>query len=262
LATTDTEGGATPTPGASAEAADGAPPRRKRRRGGRGRRRGGQGRPEGASGEPGLGAPAEGAAAQAAEGGAAPQARRPRRPREPRPQREPGPLPFPQLRAAADSILKSFGGRRALRDAFSVLGDRERADLAKLIAEDGDWRVRARKIAAGSLGAGRLGKALGAQQISMAEVEDLWPIVLSKEEAAARQARVRDARQRDERRARRQAERRSSGDRVSRDELAKAQDGRVGANVRIVIEGEKRGRKGKGEERPGTTDDLLSRLGY
>jgi hypothetical protein len=74
---------------------------------------------------------------------------------------------------------------------------------------------------------------------------------------------VRDARQRDERRARRQAERRTSGDRVSREELAKAQDGRVGAQVRIVIEGEKKGRKGgKGEARPATTEDLLSRLGY
>jgi hypothetical protein len=143
------------------------------------------------------------------------------------------------------------------------LGQKERADISKLVAEDGEWRVRARNIAAGSLGAGRLGKALAAQQISMAEVEDLWAIVLSKEEAAARQARVRTARERDERRARRQAERRTSGDRVSRDELAKAQDGRVGAQVRIVIEGEKKGRKGgKGEPRPATTDDLLSRLGY
>jgi hypothetical protein len=101
----------------------------------------------------------------------------------------------------------------------------------------------------------------------MAEPEDLWAIVLSKEEAAARQARVRDARQRDERRAKRQAERRTSGDRVSRDELAKAQDGRVGAQVRIVIEEprgkrDKKGDRDKGEPRPATTDDLLSRLGY
>jgi hypothetical protein len=163
-------------------------------------------------------------------------------------------------------VLQGYGGRRALRDAFSVLGEKERADLSRLVSEDGEWRVRARNIAAGSLGAGRLGKALAAQQISMAEVEDLWAIVLSKEDAA-RQARVRDARQRDERRAKRQAERRNSGDRVSRDDLAKAQDGRVGAQVRIVIEEPrgKRGKKGekdKGEPRPATTDDLLSRLGY
>jgi hypothetical protein len=102
----------------------------------------------------------------------------------------------------------------------------------------------------------------------MAVVEDLWCIVLSKEEAAARQARVRDARQRDERRQRRQAERSNSGDRVSRDELAKAQDGRVGASVRIVLDEprDRKGKKGKGEgkdePRPATTDDLLSRLGY
>ena len=172
-------------------------------------------------------------------------------PRAPRQPREKGPLPFAQLRAAADSVLKGFGGRRALRDAFSVLGDKERADISRLVADDGEWRVRARNIAAGSLGAGRLGKALAAQQISMAEIEDLWAIVLSKEEAAARQARVRDARQRDERRVKRQAERRNSGDRVSRDELAKAQDGRVGAQVRIVIEEprDKRGKKGATRDR-------------
>ena len=169
-------------------------------------------------------------------------------------------------------MTAAHGGRRALRDAFGVLGDKERADVARLVAEDGDWRVRSRNIAAGSLGAGRLGKAIAAQQISMAVVEDLWGIVLSKEEAAARQARVRDARQRDERRQRRQAERRNSGDRVSRDELAKAQDGRVGASVRIVLDEprDRKGKKGKGkgegegkgEPRPATTDDLLSRLGY
>ena len=243
---------------------------RRRRRGGRARS-GRQGRPEG--GEGGDAPPGDAPAAQGGDG--APQARaagaprtgRPRRPRAPRQPREKGPLPFPQLRAAADSVLKGFGGRRALRDAFSVLGEKERTDLSRLVAEDGEWRVRARNIAAGSLGAGRLGKALAAQQISMAEPEDLWAVVLSKEEAAARQARVRDARQRDERRAKRQAERRNSGDRVSRDELAKAQDGRVGAQVRIVIEEprgkrDKKGDKDKGEPRPATTDDLLSRLGY
>ena len=78
---------------------------------------------------------------------------------------------------------------------------------------------------------------------------------------------MRNARQRDERRAKRQAERRSSGDRVSRDELAKAQDGRVGASVRIVLDEPRdrkarKGKKGKDEPPPATTDDLLSRLGY
>src|SRR5919108_213666 len=55
---------------------------------------------------------------------------------------------------------------------------KERRDLSRLVADDGDWRVRARNIAAGSLGAGRVGKALAAQQISMARVEDLWPLTL------------------------------------------------------------------------------------
>ena len=231
---------------AAARAGRGRPPARAARRGARRRRQRAARAGRRAPGRP-AGAP-----------------RKPRRPRAPRQPREKGPLPFAQLRAAAEGVTAAHGGRRALRDAFTVLGDKERADVARLVAEDGDWRVRSRNIAAGSLGAGRLGKAIAAQQISMAGVEDLWGIVLSKEEAAARQARVRDARQRDERRQRRQAERRNSGDRVSRDELAKAQDGRVGASVRIVFDEprDRKGKKGKGEPRPATTDDLLSRLGY
>ncbi len=118
------------------------------------------------------------------------------------------------------------------------------------MAEDGDWRVRARNIAAGSLGAGRVGKALAAQQISMARVEDLWPLTLSREEAAERQSRVRSARQRDERRAKRDSEREQRSDRVSRADLEKAQDGRVGAQIRIVIGGQPRDRKRKGEDAP------------
>ncbi|HEX7299556.1 MAG TPA: hypothetical protein VF257_11150 [Solirubrobacteraceae bacterium] len=159
-----------------------------------------------------------------------------------------------------------FGPRQALRDAFSALGEKERRDLGRLVAEDGDWRIRARNIAAGSLGAGRVGKALAAQQISMARVEDLWPLTLSKEEAAERQSRIRNARRRDERRAQRDAEREQSSDRVSRADLEKAQDGRVGAQIRIVVGGSGRDRRrradeaAKDESKRGS--DLLDRLGY
>ncbi|HEY7621294.1 MAG TPA: hypothetical protein VH834_16060 [Solirubrobacteraceae bacterium] len=210
-----------------------------------------------------------------------PRRDRPRRDRGPRPprrdrsgprqpQQQPratGPLPFQELRDAATTVVELFGARQALRDAFSALGDKERRDLARLVAEDGDWRVRARNIAAGSLGAGRVGKALAAQQISMARVEDLWPLTLSKEEAAERQSRIRNARRRDERRAQRDAEREQRSDRVSRADLERAQDGRVGAQIRIVIGGEQVDRPRKRddepkEDEPKSGSDLLDRLGY
>ena len=203
-----------------------------------------------------------------------PRRDRPRRDRGPRPprggrQQQPratGPLPFQELRDAATAVVDLFGARQALRDAFAALGEKERRDLSRLVAEDGDWRVRARNIAAGSLGAGRVGKALAAQQISMARVEDLWPLTLSREEAAERQSRVRSARQRDERRAKRDSEREQRSDRVSRADLEKAQDGRVGAQIRIVIGGQPRDRKRKGEdapkEEPKKGSDVLDRLGY
>ena len=186
--------------------------------------------------------------------------------RPPQQQRATGPLPFQELRDAASAVVDLFGARQALRDAFAALGEKERRDLSRLVAEDGDWRVRARNIAAGSLGAGRVGKALAAQQISMARVEDLWTLTLSKEEAAERQARIRNARRRDERRAQRDAERDQRSDRVSRADLEKAQDGRVGAQIRIVIGGQPRDRKRKGEEAPKEDpkkgSDVLDRLGY
>jgi hypothetical protein len=186
--------------------------------------------------------------------------------RPPQQQRATGPLPFQELRDAASAVVDLFGARQALRDAFAALGEKERRDLSRLVAEDGDWRVRARNIAAGSLGAGRVGKALAAQQISMARVEDLWPLTLSREEAAERQSRVRTARQRDERRAKRDSDREQRSDRVSRADLEKAQDGRVGAQIRIVIGGQPRDRKRKGEEAPKDEpkkgSDVLDRLGY
>jgi hypothetical protein len=192
--------------------------------------------------------------------------RRDRAPRQPQ-QRATGPLPFQELRDAATSVVDLFGARQALRDAFAALGEKERRDLARLVADDGDWRVRARNIAAGSLGAGRVGKALAAQQISMARVEDLWTLTLSKEEAAERQARIRNARRRDERRAQRDADREQRSDRVSRADLEKAQDGRVGAQIRIVIGGTSsndRRRKEEDEEKGDrkSGSDLLDRLGY
>jgi hypothetical protein len=176
-------------------------------------------------------------------------------------------LPFQELRDAAAAVVDLFGARQTLRDAFAALGEKERRDLSRLVAEDGDWRVRARNIAAGSLGAGRVGKALAAQEISMARVEDLWPLTLSREEAAERQSRVRSARQRDERRSQRDAEREQRSDRVSRADLEKAQDGRVGAQIRIVIGGQPRDRKRKGEDAPKedpkpSGSDVLDRLGY
>ena len=206
-----------------------------------------------------------------------PRRDRPRRDRGPRQgrggprQQQPratGPLPFQELRDAASAVVDLFGARQALRDAFAALGEKERRDLARLVAEDGDWRVRARNIAAGSLGAGRVGKALAAQQISMARVEDLWPLTLSREEAAERQSRVRTARQRDERRAKRDSDREQRSDRVSRADLEKAQDGRVGAQIRFVVAGEREKRRKKGEDQPPPDnkrtggDDVLDRLGY
>ncbi|MEA2246682.1 MAG: hypothetical protein QOH46_1211, partial [Solirubrobacteraceae bacterium] len=190
---------------------------------------------------------------------------RPPRDRQPRQPREKGPLPFQELRGAAEAVRDVMGERRALRDAFGLLADKERQDLSRLVAEDGDWRIRARNIAAGSLGAGRLGKAIAAQQISMAQIEELWAMTLSKEEAAERQAEVRNARRRDEQRAQRVADRARSSDRVSRAELEKAQDGRVGAQIRIVVAGDKSSRRKKGDEPPPEKrggGDVLDRLGY
>jgi hypothetical protein len=218
--------------------------------------------------------PTDDSAGKPARGKGKPRRDRPRRDRGPkrdRPPRQPqqrasGPLPFQELRDAATAVIELFGARQALRDAFAALGEKERRDLARLVAEDGDWRVRARNIAAGSLGAGRVGKALAAQQISMSRVEDLWTLTLSKEEAAERQARIRNARRRDERRAQRDAERDQRSDRVSRADLEKAQDGRVGAQIRIVVGGTGRDRRRRVDEeekdQPKQGSDLLDRLGY
>ena len=73
------------------------------------------------------------------------------------------------------------------------------------------------------------------------------------------------SRRRDDRRAQRAAEREQRSDRVSRAELEKAQDGRVGAQIRIVAPGERAKRRKKGDEPPPDKrggDDMLDRLGY
>ena len=192
------------------------------------------------------------------------RAKRPPRPRERQPRRQAGPLPIAELRAAAQAIIDQHGSRKAVRDAFSVLADRERREISQLVRDDGEWRIRARNISAGSLGAGRVGKALAAQQVSMASPEDLWPVTLSKEEAAERAAHIRNARRRDERRAQREADRENRADRVSRADLAKAQDGRVGAQIRFVTEKPKdeRRKKDKPEPQDEQSTNVLDRLGY
>ncbi|HEX6391062.1 MAG TPA: hypothetical protein VFZ89_16500 [Solirubrobacteraceae bacterium] len=173
------------------------------------------------------------------------------------------PLPFDELRAAAQCITDLEGSRKALRDAFGELAPKERNDISRLVSDDGDFRQRARSISAGSLAARKIGKALAAQQVAIAALEDMWAVTLSKEEAAERLSRVRRAKNRDRERAKRNEERANRADRVSREDLAKAQDGRVGAQIRFVVEGEdKRDRKGKKKKQPATANDLLDKLGY
>lgn len=199
-------------------------------------------------------------------GGDRPKKQRRPKNRPPRPPREKGPLPFNELRDAARAIMRQHGEQAALKVAVAELAPKERNDISDLVKGDGDFRVRARSISAGSLAAGKLGKALAAQQIAVADVKDLWPLFLSKEEAAERQAWIRNAKRRDEQRAKRQEERRNRQDRISKEDMEKARDGRVGAQIRFVIQGEddkKRDRKKKDEPKKKTTAaDLLDRLGY
>ena len=230
-------------------------PRRRRCRAGR--RRSGRGRS-------GRGRASGGRRARGARPRRASAQRRPRaatgrgRPREPRQPREKGPLPFAQLRAAAESVLQGYGGRRALRDAFPSWARRS-APISPVSSPRTASGASARNIAAGSLGAGRLGKALAAQQISMAEIEDLWAIVLSKEEAAACQASVRDAR--GSATSARQAPGRAPqqrGPRLARRPGQGAGRPAAGAQVRIVIEGRRSAQaRQEGEPSPATKGDLL-----
>lgn len=207
----------------------------------------------------------------AAEGpiGAAPAGGQPQAPRAARDKK--APLPIDELRDAARACLNMHDDTRtAIREAMGVLAEKERRDIARLVAEYEDVRPRARAIAIGSLAAGKLGKALAAQEIAFARLEDLWPVTLSKEEAAERSARVRGAKERDARRAKRMSERENRQDRISKEDLAKARDGRVGASIRFVIAGEDdRDREKKSKKKPEdpprkktSASDLLDRLGY
>jgi hypothetical protein len=245
-------------PGAGGEqpAAEGERPQGARKRRNRRRRSGAQAGGDGQQPQQG----------QQSQGPRPPRRRRPGAPAMSRAQRQKLPLPFNELRSAAHAVSEIHGGRAALRESFAVLGDKERRDISRLVSEDGEWRIRARNIAAGSLGAGRVGKALAAQVVSMAANEDVWAVTLSKEEAAERLARIRNAKRRDERRRERMAERERRTDRLTKDQAQKARDGRVGAQIRIILEDTKdkgRDRRSKKKERrQGTTEDLLSRLGY
>jgi hypothetical protein len=77
-------------------------------------------------------------------------------------------LPIDDLRDASRATMDLFGPERAVRESFSILAPRERSDISALVAADEDARPRARNIANGSLGAGRIDKAMAATIISMA----------------------------------------------------------------------------------------------
>lgn len=194
-----------------------------------------------------------------------PRARKPRsrRPNVPKDlPRSRAPLPLDELRDASRATLDLFG-REGIREAFLILAHRERNDISELIARDEDHRPRTRNIANGSLGAGRIDKAMSATIISMARVEDLWAITLDKESADRKLSRIRSGKERDRQKAERAKERANRSDRVSREDLEKAQDGTVGATIRIVTDEsrERRGDTGAPAEEP-KRESLLDKLGY
>ncbi len=216
--------------------------------------------------------PAEaGAQTPGDKGDAKPAAKKPRR-RKPRERRKAVPevprarvpLPLDELRDASRSTMNLFGPRKALRDALGVLAPREKQELNVLIAADEDHRPRARNIANGSIGAGRIDKAMAATIVSMAPQEELWGVLLDKEQAAQKLGRIREAKQRDKQRADRAKERANRSDRVSREDMEKATDGRVGATIRFVTADEKRDRRDKDatSKKPSGGGSVLDRLGY
>ena len=212
-------------------------------------------------------APAADAAPAEPKKAAKPKRKRPPRARKPNiPKdlpRSRAPLPLDELRDASRATLDLYG-REGVREAFLILAPRERQDISALIAGDEDHRPRTRNIANGSLGAGRIDKAMSATIISMAKVEDLWAITLDKESAAEKSGRIRAAKQRDKEKADRAKERANRADRVSREDMAKARDGSVGATIRIVTD-EKRDRRKKGDQPPAEEpkrESVLDKLGY
>lgn len=225
--------------------------------------------PADAPAEPAAEPPADTAAAAAPEAKKQPKPKRKRPPRARKPNipkdlpRSRAPLPLDELRDASRATLELFG-REGVREAFLILAPRERQDISALIAGDEDHRPRTRNIANGSLGAGRIDKAMSATIISMAKVEDLWAITLDKESAAQKSGRIRAAKQRDKEKADRAKERANRADRVSREDMAKARDGSVGATIRIVTD-EKRDRRKKGDQPPAEEpkrESVLDKLGY
>ena len=172
-------------------------------------------------------------------------------------------LPIDDLRDASRATMDLFGPERAVRESFSILAPRERSDISALVAADEDARPRARNIANGSLGAGRIDKAMAATIISMAPQQALWTVTLDREQAAQRLGKVRAAKQRDRQRSERAKERRRGGDRVSKEQLKAAQDGSVGATIRFVTEEDRREeRKAAKERKPKGGSSVLDELGY
>jgi hypothetical protein len=173
-------------------------------------------------------------------------------------------LPIDELRDASRATMDLFGPERAVRESFSILAPRERNDISALVAADEDARPRARNIANGSLGAGRIDKAMAATIISMAPQQALWTVALDREQAAQRLGKVRAAKQRDRQRSERAKERRRGGDRVSKEQLKAAQDGSVGATIRFVTEEDRRReRETDRDEKPkGGGSSVLDELGY
>ena len=172
-------------------------------------------------------------------------------------------LPIDDLRDASRATMDLFGPERAVRESFSILAPRERSDISALVAADEDARPRARNIANGSLGAGRIDKAMAATIISMAPQQALWTVTLDRDQAAQRLGKVRAAKQRDRERNERARERKRGGDRVSKEQLKAAQDGSVGATIRFVTEEDRREeRKAAKERKPKGGSSVLDELGY
>ena len=189
---------------------------------------------------------------------------KPRGKRPPPPPKTRGQLPIEELRAASKATIDLFGAQQAIRASFAVLATKERQDISALIAADDDHRSRARNVANGSLGAGRIDKAMAATIVAMAPAEDLWIVTLDKEQASQRLGRVRAAKQRDRERDEKKKERKNSSERVSRDQLKAAQDGKVGATIRFVTDEDRRERRTKDDEKKAAkkSGSVLDELGY
>ena len=184
--------------------------------------------------------------------------------KRPPPPKTRGQLPIEELRAASKATIDLFGAQQAIRASFAVLATKERQDISALIAADDDHRTRARNVANGSLGAGRIDKAMAATIVAMAPAEDLWIVTLDKEQASQRLGRVRAAKQRDRERDEKKKERKNSSERVSRDQLKAAQDGKVGATIRFVTDEDRRERRSKDDEKKAAkkSGSVLDELGY